>query len=173
MTLRPLAILFLLVGCSFVFADEPDLSTNHTDEQEEYVVEIDGVSPHYILAATHNLSKNRLVFSVHYLWDPSVKIPSSSRSYIKFNSKKYPINNCDTMVCGSHNEGKNVIEEHIIDNYRLLGDEREIPRLRNAKWITFGIEGESNGTPWQIEKRLPVTLFPRPIPLPTVHNKTN
>ena len=173
MTLRPYAILLLLVGCGLLFADEPHLSTNQTDEQEEHVVEIDGLSPHKILAATHNLSKNRLVFTVHYLWDPSEKIPSSSRSYIKFNSKKYSINNCDMMVCGSHNAGKNVIEEHIIDNYRLLGDERKILGLRNAKWITFGIEGEINGTPWQIEKRLPVTLFPRPIRLPSEHDKTN
>ena len=172
MTLRPYAILLLLVGCGLLFADEPHLSTNQTDEQEEHVVEIDGLSPHKILAATHNLSKNRLVFTVHYLWDPSEKIPSSSRSYIKLNSQEYSLNNCDTLVCGSHNAGKNVIEEHVIDKYSMLGDEREIPGLRNAKWITFGIEGEINGTLWQIEKRLPVTLFPRPIRPPSEHDQT-
>ena len=99
------------------------------------------------------------MFSIHYLWDRSVKTHTSGDVYIKIDEKKYFLDSSDVMICGSHNAGDNVIEEYSISNYCLLGENEEIPKLRTLKTVTFGVDIIVDGEHLEIERELPITEF--------------
>lgn len=116
-----------------------------------------------ILGAFHDRAHERIVFSVHYLRGKESKehivIPLKG-VYLKIEGKKYPINSRDTMISGSHTAGNNVIDEYSVIGYRVLGDSKEIPNLRRAKLVVFGLDYMVNGKPVKLEKEVVIADYP-------------
>lgn len=115
-----------------------------------------------ILGAFHNPKEKTIVFSVHYLRPSNSKeyiVMPATGVYILIDGKRYPIHSSDTMMCGSHTAGQNVINEYTIRNYRVLGESVDIPGLRTLKRVTFGLDYTVNDKPVKIEKEVSITLY--------------
>lgn len=115
-----------------------------------------------ILGAFHDPTKQTIVFSVHYLRPmnskEAIEMPATG-VYVLIDGKRYPIRSSDTMMCGSHAAGSNVIDEYTIHNYRVLGESSEIPGLRSLKNVTFGLDYTVNKQPVRLEKEVPITIY--------------
>jgi len=119
-------------------------------------------SPITILGAFHDPSNESIVFSVHYLRGKEFKekiVMPAMGVYIKIDGKKYPINSHDTMISDSHTSGQNVIDEYSLRGYKVLGGSKEIPKLRQAKSVIFGLDYTVNDKIIKLEKEVPLTLY--------------
>lgn len=119
-------------------------------------------SPITLLGAFHDPDKETIVFSVHYLRgkDSNEKIVMPVTGvYLKIDGQKYPINSHDTMICGSHTAGRNVIDEYSVRGYKVLGDLEEIPNLRGLESVIFGLDYAVNGKPIKLEKQVSFTVY--------------
>ena len=143
-----------------VHREEPEAALPLAQAAQDSVVP--GRTQPTIVSATHDVQNKKIVFTVHYLCDNlGAKGIIKREGYVLIDGTRYPVRLTDTMACGSHIEGQNVIEEYWIDNYKVAGEASEIPGLRHMGSVTFGIDNAVDGTPIRLEATVELNPYPQ------------
>lgn len=118
--------------------------------------------PVTVLGAFRNPETETIVVSVHHLRDGGIKehvlVPLTG-AYLVVDGVKYPVDSSDSVRSGSRTKGVHVIDEYVVRRYRIQGESKEIPGLRNARSIVFGLDYTVNGSPVRLEQKVNITLF--------------